>query len=32
MYEEAMWEAHGNAERALKRILEDERFDDTTDD
>ena len=30
MYEEAMWEAHGNAERALKRILEDERFDDTT--
>ena len=29
-YEEAMWEAHGNAERALKRILEDERFDDTT--
>lgn len=30
MYEEAMWEAHGNAERALKRILEDERFDDRT--
>ena len=30
MYEEAMWEAHGDAERALKRILEDERFDDTT--
>lgn len=30
MYEEAMWEAHGNAETALKRILEDERFDDRT--
>ena len=30
MYEEAMWEAHGNAETALKRILEDERFDATT--
>ena len=29
-YEEAMWEAHGDAERALKRILEDERFDATT--
>ena len=30
MYEEAMWEANGNAEIALARILEDERFDATT--
>ena len=30
MYEEAMWEANGNAETALRRILEDERFDETT--
>ncbi|CAL6312257.1 unnamed protein product [Bathycoccus prasinos] len=30
MYEEAMWEANGNAETALQRILEDERFDATT--
>ena len=30
MYEEAMWEANGNAEIALAKILEDERFDATT--
>ena len=30
MYEEAMWEANGNAEIALRKILEDERFDATT--
>ena len=30
MYEDAMWEANGNAEIALRKILEDERFDATT--